>query len=214
MGENISVGIEAQLAEVDARVGELLTLWKERSDGQDRLGREIVEERAKNLELSRKLVPVEEALLTAQDKIAELQRDLDAAVRANEDAQVRGVALEQDLATARGRIVELERDLAAERARIKELEQAVRTAEQAQARVVALETHLADVRGDLAEHENLVEDLRQALHNERELRKLRETERDRFRQLLGYLQKSRWRRFGQAIGVVKTREWEREISQD
>jgi hypothetical protein len=36
-------------------------------------------------------------------------------------------------------------------------------------------------------------------------------ERDHFRALFGYLRKSRWRRFGQAIGVVKTREWEREI---
>ena len=107
------------------------------------------------------------------------------------------------------------REAAASADRIAELERALenlrKTGERAQARVATLEAQLADVSGDLAEREHLVEELRQALNYERDLRKLREAERDRIRELFGYLQNSRWRRIGQAIGVVKTPEWEREV---
>lgn len=121
-----------------------------------------------------------------------------------------------ELAKARvDRDEQLGRELVEERARsqeaqrkVAELERAQRESERAQARVVALETQLADVSGDLAEREHLAKEFQQALSYERDLRKLREAERDRLRELFGYLQKSRWRRFGQAIGVVKTREWE------
>jgi hypothetical protein len=56
-----------------------------------------------------------------------------------------------------------------------------------------------------------VEELQQALRFERDLRQLREAERDRIRELASYLQKSRWRRLGKAIGLVRTPDWERTI---
>jgi chromosome segregation ATPase len=107
---------------------------------------------------------------------------------------------DRELAAA-DRIAELERTL----------ENLRKTGERAQARIAMLEAQLADVSGDLAEREHLVEELQQALRYERDLRKLREAERDRIRELFGYLQNSRWRRLGQAIGVVKTQQWERDM---
>ena len=80
-----------------------------------------------------------------------------------------------------------------------------------QARILLLESQLADVVADLAEHQYLVEELQQALRFERDLRQLREAERDRIRELASYLQKSRWRRLGKAIGLVRTPDWERTI---
>jgi len=80
-----------------------------------------------------------------------------------------------------------------------------------QARILLLESQLADVAADLAEHQYLVEELRQTLRFERDLRQLREAERDRIRELASYLQKSRWRRLGKAIGLVRTADWERTI---
>jgi chromosome segregation ATPase len=107
----------------------------------------------------------------------------------------------QNVAAATDRTAELERTLEGLR----------KAGERAQGRIAVLEAQLADVAGDLAEREHLVEELQQALRYERDLRKLREAERDRIRELFGYLQNSRWRRLGQAIGVVKTQEWEREV---
>ena len=107
----------------------------------------------------------------------------------------------RELAAATDRIAELERTLESLR----------KTGERAQARIAMLEAQFADVSGDLAEREHLVEELQQALRYERDLRKLREAERDRIRELFGYLQNSRWRRLGQAIGVVKTQQWERDL---
>ena len=80
-----------------------------------------------------------------------------------------------------------------------------------QARILLLESQLADVAADLAEHRYLVEELQQTLRFERDLRQLREAERDRIRELASYLQKSRWRRLGKAIGLVRTPDWERTI---
>jgi len=80
-----------------------------------------------------------------------------------------------------------------------------------QARILLLESQLADVVADLAEHQYLVEELQQSLRFERDLRQLREAERDRIRELASYLQKSRWRRLGKAIGLVRTPDWERTI---
>jgi hypothetical protein len=80
-----------------------------------------------------------------------------------------------------------------------------------QARILLLESQLADVAADLAEHQYLVEELQQTLRFERDLRQLREAERDRIRELASYLQKSRWRRLGKAIGLVRTPDWERTI---
>jgi chromosome segregation ATPase len=143
--EDVAMDLESRLAKIDAAVSELLDLWNEGSERRDELGRELVEERAKNLDLQRRIVPAE-----------------------------------------------------------KELESAL-------SRVTALEAQLADLSADLAEREHQTIELQQGLRHERELRKRSEAERDRLRQLAGYLQKSRWRQLGKAIGVVKTAEWERTI---
>src|SRR3954470_16728695 len=90
-------------------------------------------------------------------------------------------------------------------------DEAGRAAGPDQARILLLESQLADVIADLAEHRYLVEELQQALRFERDLRQLREAERDRIRELASYLQKSRWRRLGKAIGLVRTPDWERTI---
>jgi chromosome segregation ATPase len=173
--EGVAADLEARLARIDAAVGELLDLWSQGSDKRDELGRELVEERAKNLELQRKEVPIEKALVSANSRIAELERAL---------------------AVANYRADEAERGLASARDRITK-------------RVTGLETQLADVLGELAEREHAAVELQQALRQERELRALREAERDRLRQFAGFLRKSRWRQLGKAIGVVKTPEWER-----
>jgi chromosome segregation ATPase len=249
--KDVSADLEARLAKIDAAVGELLDSWREHAEGRDRLGRELVEERARNLEIQRKILPMEQALASAQERLVELERALAvtsyradeaeqglasardradeaeqnlASVRDRADEAEQGLAsvrdraeeAEQGLASVRDRANEAERDLASARDRIKELEAALALAtdraaqaNRAQTRIAALEAQLADVSGDLAEREHLAEELQQALRYERDLRKLREAERDRLRELFGYLQKSRWRRFGQAIGIVKTREWER-----
>ena len=104
-----------------------------------------------------------------------------------------------------GRTAELEEAMAALR---QDRDRAVRATERAEARIAALEAQVADLSGDLAERDHALEELQQALRYERDLRTLREAERDRMRELFSYLQTSRWRRLGQAIGVVKTREWE------
>lgn len=57
--------IEARLARLEAMVSELLEASRERASEHERLGRELVEERAKNLELQRRLLPAESALVSA-----------------------------------------------------------------------------------------------------------------------------------------------------
>jgi hypothetical protein len=57
--------IEARLARLEAILAELLEASRERAAEQQRLGRELVEERAKNLELQRRLLPAENALVSA-----------------------------------------------------------------------------------------------------------------------------------------------------
>jgi hypothetical protein len=57
--------IEARLARLEAILAELLETSRERAAEQQRLGRELVEERAKNLELQRRLLPAENALVSA-----------------------------------------------------------------------------------------------------------------------------------------------------
>jgi hypothetical protein len=57
--------IEARLARLEAILAELLETSRERAAEQHRLGRELVEERAKNLELQRRLLPAENALVSA-----------------------------------------------------------------------------------------------------------------------------------------------------
>lgn len=179
-----------------------------------------------------RVAELEEALPAANRRADEAERDLFAArTRIAELEQASAslqAELERDLSAARDRIAELERTSAKLQAELEqasaslqaELERAsaslrkdrddtARANERAQARIAALEAQVADISGDLAEREHLAEELQQALRYERDQRKLREAERDRLRELFGYLQKSRWRRLGQLIGVVKTREWER-----
>ena len=57
--------VETRLARLEAMVAELLDTSRERAAEQQRLGRELVEERAKNLELQRRLLPAESALVAA-----------------------------------------------------------------------------------------------------------------------------------------------------
>ena len=57
--------IEARLARLEAILAELLETSRARAAEQQRLGRELVEERAKNLELQRRLLPAENALVSA-----------------------------------------------------------------------------------------------------------------------------------------------------
>jgi chromosome segregation ATPase len=206
--KGVAADLEARLARIDAAVGELLDLWRQGSDRRDELGRELVEERARNLELQRKEIPIEKALRASTERVAELERAL--AIAANRAEEAEGklgparselVELAQALAIANHRVDESQRNLAADR----------ESSERAQTRIVALEASLADLSGDLAEREHLIEELQQALRQERELRTLREAERDRLRQFAEFLRKSRWRKLGKAIGVVKTPEWEHAI---
>jgi chromosome segregation ATPase len=207
--ESDGADLEARLARIDAGVGELLDLWSQGSDRRDELGRALVEERARNLELQRKEVPIEKALVSANARIVELERALAVAGH-------RADAAERDRASLNARMMDLERALALASQRADEATKLANdhAAEQdrARARITGLEAQLADALGELAEREHATVELQQALRHERELRTSSETERDRLRQFAGFLRKSRWRQLGKAIGVVKTPDWERTLS--
>jgi chromosome segregation ATPase len=193
MAEREGEDLEAKLAKIDAAVSELLDLWQEGSERRDELGRELVEERAKNLELQRRIVPSEKELAAANTRIAELEARLAETERARAEA-------ERSFASATERLGALE-------------SAAARGREREQARVALLEAQVADLTADFAEREHQAKELQQALQHERGLRRQGEAERDHLRQLAGFLQKSRWRRIGKAIGLVKTPEWERSLGE-
>jgi len=142
--------------------------------------------------------------------------NIDAAIRELLTVWREHVARRAPVETELAQAQELEHELTAMQRRAEEAEtpladEAGLAAGPEQARILLLESQLADVVADLAEHQYLVEELQQALRFERDLRQLREAERDRIRELASYLQKSRWRRLGKAIGLVRTPDWERTI---
>ena len=70
-GPTAGSDIEARLARIEATMVALLGAFHDRLATEQQLGRELVNERAKNLELQRRLLPAENALVSAALREAE-----------------------------------------------------------------------------------------------------------------------------------------------